>query len=62
MTVALRRSFRAILSVLFLDNLGLIVVYPIFTPLVLKPIYTLLPIEYPLSFFDPFFSDFLHLS
>ena len=44
-----RRSFRAILSVLFLDNLGLTVVYPIFTPLVLKPIYTLLPPEYPLS-------------
>ncbi|MCB1107584.1 MAG: MFS transporter, partial [Chlamydiia bacterium] len=44
------RSFRAILSVLFLDNLALIVVYPIFTPLVLKPIYTLLPQDYPLSY------------
>ena len=44
-----RRSFRAVLSLLFLDNLGLTVVYPIFTPLVLKPIYTLLPYEYPLS-------------
>ena len=49
MTIALRRSFRAILSVLFLDNLGLTVVYPIFTPLVLRPIYTLLPSEYLLS-------------
>ncbi|MBF5059435.1 MFS transporter [Candidatus Neptunochlamydia vexilliferae] len=44
-----RSSFRAILSVLFLDNLGLVVVYPIFTPLVLKPIYSLLPPDYPLS-------------
>lgn len=44
-----RRSFQAVLSLLFLDNLGLTVVYPIFTPLVLKPIYTLLPYEYPLS-------------
>jgi len=46
---AQRRSFRAILSVLFLDNLGLTVVYPIFTPLVLKPVYSLLPSDYPLS-------------
>lgn len=44
-----RRSFRAILSVLFLDNLGLTVVYPIFTPLILKPIYSLLPHHFPLS-------------
>lgn len=44
-----RRSFRVLLSVIFLDNLGLTVVYPIFTPLVLKPIYTLLPSHYPLS-------------
>ncbi len=44
-----KSSFRAILSVLFLDNLGLIVVYPIFTPLVLKPIYSLLPPDYSLS-------------
>ncbi|QVL57700.1 MAG: MFS transporter [Simkaniaceae bacterium] len=49
MNIAQRRSFHAILSVLFLDNLGLTVVYPIFTPLVLKPIYTLLPPQYPLS-------------
>ena len=49
MITAQRRSFRAILSVLFLDNLGLTVVYPIFTPLVLKPIYSLLPSDYPLS-------------
>lgn len=45
----MNRSFRVILSVLFLDNLGLTIVYPIFTPLVLKPIYTLLPFDYPLS-------------
>lgn len=44
-----RRSFRVLLSVIFLDNLGLTVVYPIFTPLVLKPIYTLLPPELSLS-------------
>lgn len=49
MTPSARRSLRIILSVLFLDNLGLTVVYPIFTPLVLKPIYTLLPSEYLLS-------------
>ena len=49
MTPKNRRSFRAILSVLFLDNLGLTVVYPIFTPLVLKPFYTLLPSHVPLS-------------
>jgi len=46
---ASKRSFRAILSVVFLDNLGLTVVYPIFTPLVLMPIYTLLPEHYSLS-------------
>lgn len=44
-----RRSYRAALSVLFLDNLGLSVVYPIFTPLVLQPIYDLLPHGYSLS-------------
>lgn len=49
MNASQKRSFRAVLSVLFLDNLGLTIVYPIFTPLVLKPIYTLLPSEYPLS-------------
>ncbi len=49
MNIAGRRSFRAILSVIFLDNLGLTIVYPIFTPLVLKPIYSLLPHQYPLS-------------
>jgi len=45
-----RRSFRAILSVIFLDNLGLTVVYPLFTPLVLMPVFTLLPEHSPLSF------------
>ena len=45
-----RRSFRAVLSVLFLDNLGLSIVYPIFTPLVLRPVSHLLPPTYPLSF------------
>lgn len=49
-TSSWKRSFRALLSVLFLDNLGLTIVYPIFTPLVLKPIYTLLPHQYPLTF------------
>ncbi|MCB1066934.1 MAG: MFS transporter [Simkania sp.] len=44
-----RRSFRAAVSVLFLDNLGLSVVYPIFTPLVLQPIYALLPVSYSLA-------------
>lgn len=44
-----KRSFQALLSVLFLDNLGLTIVYPIFTPLLLKPIYTLLPHHYSLS-------------
>jgi len=44
-----RRSFRAALSVLFLDNLGLSVVYPIFTPLVLQPLYELLPPSYSLA-------------
>lgn len=49
MTTDRTRSFRTLLSVLFLDNLGLTIVYPIFTPLVLKPIYNLLPPAYPLS-------------
>ena len=44
-----RRSFRALLSAVFLDNVGLAVVYPIFTPLVLTPYYTLLPSHFPLS-------------
>lgn len=46
----MRRSFRAALSVLFLDNLGLSVVYPIFTPLILEPIHNLLPAATPLSY------------
>lgn len=49
MTSVARRSFRAILSLLFLDNLGLTVVYPIFTPLVLHPYNTLLPQAFSLS-------------
>ena len=44
-----RRSFRATLSLLFLDNLGLTVVYPIFTPLVLRPYDTLLPTDFSLT-------------
>lgn len=46
---SVKSSFCALLSMIFLDNLGLIIIYPIFTPLVLKPIYTLLPQDYSLS-------------
>ena len=38
-----RTSLIAILSVLFLDNFGLAIVYPIFTPLILLPQYGFLP-------------------
>ena len=44
-----QRSFRTLLSVLFLDNLGLVMVYPIFTPLLLKTYTNLLPPSLPLS-------------
>ncbi|NGX50183.1 MAG: Tetracycline resistance protein, class C [Chlamydiae bacterium] len=46
---ATRRSLRTILSIIFLNNLGLAVVYPIFTFLILEPHQILLPAETPLS-------------
>lgn len=39
----------AILCVLFLDNFGLSIVYPIFTPLLFNPDYTLVPTSFSLS-------------
>jgi len=49
LSIKSRRSFRAALSVLFLDNLGLSIVYPIFTPLILKASYQFLPPHFSLS-------------
>ncbi|MEM7175008.1 MAG: MFS transporter [Chlamydiota bacterium] len=41
-----QRSRIALLAILFVDNLALAVVYPLFTPLILKPIYSLLPAHF----------------
>jgi len=45
----MRHSRIALLAILFLDNLALAIVYPLFTPLILKPIHALLPTHFSLS-------------
>jgi DHA1 family tetracycline resistance protein-like MFS transporter len=44
-----KRSFQTALSIVFLDNLALSVIYPIFTPLILEKQKLLLPFSYSLS-------------